>query len=157
MKILLDTGILDTPSQIGNTVEPAEVLHILSEPKIYPTDGEAIIALGAGQMAVVTAYWAGEGDPNLQMVEVFKVLTTSGVPEQSDSTCCPNIKSVPAVVARSVKLCGWELRDCNPVVVVRTPGKYQFIPNIAAEGVILTAQILPLQEFNNGLDNSIRP
>lgn len=157
MKILLDTGVLDTPTQLGNTVEAAEVLHILSEPKIYPTDGDAIVAIGQDQMVVVSAYWAEEGDPTLQMVEVFKVLTTSGVPASGESSCCPSIHSIASVVARSTKLCGWELRDCNPVMVINTPGKYQFIPNSAAEGVILTAQILPLQEFNNGLDNSIRP
>lgn len=156
MNILLDTGILDIPTRLENVVEGSDAPYLLSDPKIYPAEGDTIVAVGADQMVVVSAYWDEEGDPALQMVEVFKVLMTTGTPEHGSNGCCPSVSHTPAKIARKAKLCGWELRDCYPVAVIKTPGKYQFIPNSAAEGVILTAQILPLQEFNNGLDNSIR-
>lgn len=157
MNILIDTGILDSPNRIENAVEQADAHYGLAEPKIYPSEGDVIISVAPTQMAVVTAYWDEEGDPQLQQVEVYKILMTTGTPESSGGGCCPTVLSQAARVARKAKLCGWELQDCAPVMVIRTPGKYQFIPNNAAEGVILTAQILPLQEFNNGLDNSTRP
>ena len=157
MNILLDTGVLYTPARLENTPERTDAEYNLSEPKIYPSDGDTIVAVGPRQMAVVSAYWASDGDPEQDEVSVYKILTTSGEPATGSAGCCPSISQVPAAVYRKVKLCGWELRECSPVMVIKTPGKYQFIPNIAAEGVILTAQVLPLQEFNNGLDNSIRP
>lgn len=157
MNILIDTGILDSPTRIENTVEQADAHYGLAEPKIYPVEGDVIVSIAPAQMAVITAYWDEEGDPQLQGVDVYKVLMTMGTPESGSAGCCPTVSHQAARVARKAKLCGWELQDCTPVMVIHTPGKYQFIPNNAAAGVILTAQILPLQEFNNGLDNSIRP
>ena len=157
MNILIDTGILDVPLRVENVLEQVDEQYLLAEPKIYPSDGDTIVAVGPKQLAIVSAYWDEEGDPTQQAVDVFKVLMTTGVPERGNASCCPEVTYTPAKVARKVKLCGWELEDCRSVMVIKTPGKYQFIPNNAAEGVILTAQILPLQEFNHGLDNSIRP
>lgn len=157
MNIILDTGVLDPIALVGSEVVSVDGEYNVSEPKIYPYDGDAIISIGPEQMAVVTAYFSDIGDPLTQLVEVFKVLTTSGVPATGSAGCCPTLRHTPAKKLRSAKLCGWELKECSPVLVITTPGKYEFTPNAEGADVIITAQILPLQEFNRGLDHSIRP
>lgn len=156
MNILLDTGVPDLVAPLGTDVISVDGEYNVSEPKIYPIEGDAIISVGPQQMAVVTAYFSDIGNPLTQEVEVFKALTTSGVPASGSAGCCPNIQYTPAKKLRSAKLCGWELKDCSPVLVITTPGKYEFTPNAEGADVIITAQILPLQEFNRGLDYSIK-
>lgn len=157
MNIILDTGVLDPIALVGSEVVNIDGEYNVSEPKIYPYDGDVIITVGPQQMAVITAYFSDIGDPTTQQVEVFKVLTTSGVPTSGSAGSCPTPQHTPARKLRSARLCGWELKECSPVLVIVTPGKYEFVPNAEGADVIITAQTLPLQEFNRGLDHSIRP
>lgn len=155
MSIILDTGItlFGLPDIRSEAVDND---YNLSEPRIYPSEQDAVILVGPQQMAVVTAYFSDSGAPENQIVEVHKILTTSGIPDSGGNGCCPTIHGVPAKKVRSAKLCGWELKDCSPALVIITPGKYQFTPNADSADAIITAQIMPLQEFNRGLDNSIK-
>lgn len=156
MNIILDTGVLDAPplQQVG--VDNVDGEYNVSEPRIYPSDNDVIITVGPNQMAVVTAYFSEWTPADTAEVAVYKVLVTSGVPESGSAGCCPTTHSVPARKLRRAKLCGWELRDCRAVLVITTPGKYEFEPNSAGADVIITAQTSPLQEYNRGLDYSIR-
>lgn len=156
MNILIDTGILAIPDRLENTPDLIDREYSVTEPKIYPSTSPVVISVGPGQMAVVSAYWAEEGDPETQEVAVFKVLMSMGIPESGSNGCCPTSTAEAVRILRRSKMCGWELKDCSPVAVIITPGKYELEPNGAASDVILTAQILPIQEFNHGLDNSIR-
>lgn len=156
MNILLDTGVLAVPPLQSAAVDNVDGEYNVSEPRIYPSDNDVILSVGPNQMAVVTAYFSEWSPADTAEVAVYKVLITSGVPESGSSGCCPTVNSTPARKLRRAKLCGWELRECSAVLVITTPGKYEFEPNSAGADVIITAQTLPLQEYNRGLDYSIR-
>ena len=81
---------------------------------------------------------------------------STGEPSQGSNGCCPNTTEVQSDVLRRVKMCGWELKECRSVLVINTPGRYEVEPTVANSQVIITSQVFPLQEFNNGLDHSAR-
>ena len=155
MEIIIDTGEVNVP-QLGTFVSDKIAVPILEERQVYPAgDEKSFIYVAPQMMAVVTAYW--ESDEALEEeINVYKVLMSTGEPSQGSNGCCPNRTEVQSDVLRRVKMCGWELKECRSVLVINTPGRYEVEPTVANSQVIITSQVFPLQEFNNGLDHSAR-
>ena len=155
MEIIIDTGELNVPP-LGTFVDDKIIVPILEERQIYPVgDEKSFIYVAPQTMAVVTAYWESE-EALTEEVNIYKVLISTGKPSQGSNGCCPNTVEVQSEVLRKVKMCGWELKECRSVLVINTPGRYEVEPTVANSQVIITSQVFPLQEFNNGLDHSAR-
>lgn len=149
----LDTGVMTVPLVESN--DEFSLDNTTLERVIYP-QGNSQIVVPAGKMVIVTAYLDGVSTVGKPEVEIFKALYSSGTVEHSTNVgCCePKPSKTDSTLLNSVKICGWTLSECNPLLVINIPGRYFIKPNQYATECLVTAQQHELQDFSYGMDRS---
>lgn len=137
--VILDTGILDVPSDVGTAEGTRTSLSI--ERQVYPSNNEqALISVQPGYMVVVTAY----GGSQANLANVHKVLLAEPITSKAMDPCGLTPIKVETVILGEAQICSLTMTECDPVRVLDIPGVYRI--GILDQDIVVTAVSHPLQK-----------